>query len=135
MAGAAEREAVKQRALIALEDARRALAGEMRHLRPYMHPRQLLKDSVRKHRLAYIIGAAAAGFVALRVLLMPRAQASPNGSGGGSVRGRLVGLVGTALWPLVRGPVTQLALRYFTSYFPQFFPPPTPTPTPPEATE
>jgi hypothetical protein len=134
MAGAAEREAVKQRTLIALEDARRALAGEMTHLRPYMHPRQLLKDSVRKHRIAYIIGAAAAGFVALRVLLMPRAQAS-NGSGGGrSIPGRLVGLMGAALWPLVRGPVTQIALRYLSNYLPQFFPP-TPTPTTPEATE
>src|SRR4051812_5043963 len=114
MAGAAEREAVKQRALFALDDARRALAGEMRHLRPYMHPRQLLKDSVRKHRVAYIIGAAAAGFVALRVLLMPRAQASnSNGGGGGrGLSGRMLGLVGTALWPVVRGPVMQIALRY-----------------------
>ena len=97
MAGAAEREAVKQRALIALEDARRALAGEMTHFRPYMHPGQLLKDSVRKHRIAYILGAAAAGFVALRVLLAPRAAAAQ------STRGRLTGILTAALWPLVRG--------------------------------
>jgi hypothetical protein len=128
MAGAAEREALKQRALLALEDSRRALSGEMQHLRPYMHPGQLLKANVRKHRIAYIIGAAAAGFVALRVLLAPRA-ASNAGTTKGSFSGRILGLLGAAAWPLVKGPVFQLATRYLQSYLPQFFPP-TPPPTP-----
>lgn len=128
MAGAAEREAVKQRALLALDEARRALAGEMTHFRPYMHPGQLLKDNVRKHRIAYILGAAVAGFVALRVLLAPRAASNAQ-----STRGRLMGILTAALWPLVRGPVLQLATRYLSVYLQPFFPP-TPTPTP-EGTE
>jgi len=122
MAGSAEREAIKQRALLALEDSRRALTGEMSRVSVLWHPKQFLQASVQKHRIAYIIGAALAGFVALRVLLMPRTR---------STGGRLTGIMGALLWPLLRGPALQFAGRYLSSYLPQFFPPS----QPPEATE
>lgn len=113
MAGSAEREALKQRALLALADSRRALTGEVAKVSVLWHPRQFLQASVQKHRAAYILGAALAGFVALRLLLIPRSR---------SVRGRLVSMVGTALWPFLRGPALQLAGRYLGAYLPQFFP-------------
>jgi hypothetical protein len=121
MAGPAEREALKQRALLALDDSRRALAGEMSRASVFLHPRQLFQDSLRKHRVVYLIGAAAAGFVALRLLLVPRSN---------KVRSRLAGMVGAALWPMVKGPVMEFATRYLSSYLPQIFP----TAQPPEAT-
>lgn len=121
MAGSAEREALKQRALLALDDSRRALAGEMSRASVFLHPRQLFQDSLRRHRIAYAVGAAAAGFVALRLLLIPRSN---------KVRGRLAGMVGAALWPMVKGPVMEFATRYLSSYLPQVFP----TAQPPEAT-
>ena len=121
MAGSTEREALKQRALLALDDSRRALAGEMSRASVFLHPRQLFQDSLRRHRIAYAVGAAAAGFVALRLLLIPRSN---------KVRGRLAGMVGAALWPMVIGPLMEMATRNLSSNLPQIFP----TAQPPEAT-
>jgi hypothetical protein len=118
MAGSAEREAIKQRALRTLQESRHALTGEVARVSVLWHPRQFLMASVRKHRVAYLIGATFAGFVALRLLMVPRSQ---------KVRGRLAGMVGAALWPMLRGPAIEFATRYLSSYLPQFFPPP-PTP-------
>lgn len=128
MAGSAEREALKQRAVRALEDSRRLLTDELSRASVFLHPRRLIEDNVRKHRVAYLIGGALAGLVTLRLLFAPRAAASS--SSGSSFKGRLMGLLGTAMWPMLKGPAMAFAGRYLNAYLHQIFP----SSQPPEAT-
>ena len=119
MAGKSGRQALKRAALLALDDSRIALAREVSRVRVQYNPRELVRQSVSRHRYALMISAAVAGFAMMR-LFMP----SRGGGGGGrkaSWRDRMTGLAATGLWSLVQEPVMNFAKTHLASYVQNFY--------------
>lgn len=116
MAGASQREILKQGAIQALEQSRASMGGELAVMREQWRPRELMRQSVAKHKVALIIAAAAAaGFVAVRIF-----------SGGDDERPQrprkhwLMGLLSTGLMTVARKPLTDFAKNYLMNYLSKF---------------
>jgi hypothetical protein len=113
MAGKTERQRLKRAAALALDDSRTALGRELTRVRSEWNPRELVRQSVEKHKMALVATAAVVGFVAVR-LLMPHNAHAPRKR---SWTGRIIGLASTALWSAFHGPITDFARSHFGSYF------------------
>ena len=113
MAGTIERQALKRAAALALDDSRNALGRELTRVRTEWNPRELVKQSVARHKVALMVTAAVAGFIAVK-LLIPRGSDGPARKR--SWTGRLLGLATTALW----SPVTDFARVHLTNYLEKF---------------
>ena len=110
MVGTAERQTLKKAALLALHQSRGAMGAEVLRVRTEWNPRQLVRQSVEKHKIALALGAALIGLGATRFFTRPRTGT------GSSLRGRLAGLAATALWSVFQEPVLDFAKTHFTSY-------------------
>ena len=101
-----------KRLLVAeLELVRAELAHESRLARVEWNPVAIVRRSVQKHRLAWIIGGVFSGYVILRMLLPPKFR-SDNFAGSDTKRrehGLFRRLVMTFAWPA--------AMNYASSYF------------------
>ena len=113
MVGTTERQALKKAALLALDESRGALGGEVLRVRTEWSPRELLRQSVEKHKIALIAAAAVAGLAATRFFMMPRKERG----WGSSVRGKLAGLAATTLWSVFHEPVLDFAKTHYATYF------------------
>jgi len=112
MAGTAERQALKKAALLALEESRAALGGEMLRVRAEWDPRKLVRRTAEKHKIALAVGAVILGVGVTRFFMTPR-----NGRGrGSSLGGKLAGLAATTLWSAFHEPVLDFAKTHFASY-------------------
>lgn len=116
MAGASQREILKRGAIQALEQSRALMGGDLAVMREQWSPRELVRQSVAKHKVALIIAAAAAaGFVAVRFF-----------SGGGEERPSrprqhwFTGLLTTGLMAVVRKPLTDFAKNFLMNYLTKF---------------
>lgn len=116
MAGATQREILKRGAIQALEQSRALLGGDLAVMREQWNPRELMRQSVAKHKVALIIAAAAAaGFIGVRFF-----------SGGAVERSQrprqhwLTGLLTTGLMAVVRKPLTDFAKDYLMNYLSKF---------------
>lgn len=116
MAGASQREILKRSAIQALEQSRASMGGDLAVMREQWSPRELMRQSVAKHKIALIIAAAAAvGFVTVRIF-----------SGGGEERPQrprqhwLTGLLTTGLMAVVRKPLTDFTKDYLMNYLSKF---------------
>lgn len=116
MAGTVERQALKRAAALALDDSRLALGRELTRVRTEWNPRELVKHSLEKHKVALMATAAVAGFIAVK-LLMPR---DPGRAKSRSWTGRLLGVASTAFLPLLRNPIVDYAKSHFASYLEKF---------------
>ena len=112
MVGKAERQALKKAALLALDESRSSLGGEVSRMRLEWNPRELVRQSVEKHKFAIMAAAALAGLVATRYLLMPRKERGWRPS----LRGKLTGLAATALWSLFHEPAMDFAKTRLASF-------------------
>jgi hypothetical protein len=113
MVGTAERKALKKAALLALDESRFALGGEVRRVRAQWDPRELVRQTVKKHKIALTIAAALAGLGVTRFFMMPRKEKGV----GSALRGNLASLAATTLWSVFREPALDFARTHFTSYF------------------
>ncbi len=112
MVGTAERQALKKAALLALEESRGAMGGEIARVRAEWSPRELVRQTVGKHKVALAVAAALVGLGVTRLFTAPR-----NGKGwGASLRGSLASLAATSLWSVFREPALDFAKAHFTSY-------------------
>ena len=125
MAGTLERQALKRAAALALDDSRNALGRELTRVRTEWNPREMVRHSVERHKVALIVTAAVAGFIVVK-LLMPRGGERPLKK---SWTSRLTGLAATALWSAVGGPIKDMAKSHLASYFGNFQRPPNPPET------
>ncbi len=116
MAGASQREILKRSAIQALEQSRASMGGDLAVMREQWSPRELMRQSVAKHKVALIIAAAAAaGFVTVRIFA--------GGGGERPLRPRqhwLTGLLTTGLMAVVRKPLTNFAKDYLMNYLSKF---------------
>lgn len=113
MAGTAERQALKKAAMLALDQSRTALGGELLRLRTEWSPRELVRHSFQKHRVAIVAGALLAGLVVTRFIMTPGRVRNV----GATLRGRVMGLATAALWSALRKPLMDFAKSYFPAYF------------------
>jgi hypothetical protein len=114
MVGTAERQALKKAALLALDESRGALGGEVLRVRTEWEPGEIVRRTVEKHKIALAVGAALIGLGVTRFFTMPRKQRTPGSPT--SMSGRLTGLAATTLWSVFHEPVLDFAKSCFASY-------------------
>ncbi len=116
MAGTAQREILKRGAIQALEQSRTSMGGELSVMREQWSPRELMRQSVAKHKVALIIAAAAAaGIITVRIF----------SSGGEERTARpsqhwLTGLLTSGLMAVVKKPLTDFAKDHLMNYLSKF---------------
>ncbi len=117
MARTSQREILKQGAIQALEQSRASMGGELAVMREQWSPRELMRQSVAKHKVALIVAAAAAaGFVAMRMF----SRGGGAGSPASTQQHWLTGLLTTGLMAVARKPLTDFAKDYFMNYLSKF---------------
>jgi len=111
---AGNRETLKRRAIVALDEARLELSTEFHRAQRDYSPQALVQKSFEKHRVWWIAGAAAGGLLAVSLVFNKRARAG-NGqgmAGSPTVKRTLRGLLFSSLWSLARGPVMEYAKSF-----------------------
>ncbi|WP_050029045.1 hypothetical protein [Verrucomicrobium sp. BvORR034] len=111
MAGPTDRKALKAQVIHSLDLARASLGGEIAQVREQWHPRHLIQQSVEKHRLAVIISAAVAGFIATRMIFGSR-QNSRDTSAKPARKRTLASFLLSNIWNLAREPLFGLAAQH-----------------------
>ena len=110
MARQTDTKALKQQAINALEDSRRALTGGLRRAAGEWSPRHFLEQSFSKHRTAYIAAALAAGYAAIR-LFMPGGKNGRDTSARPARKRSLGRFLLNGLWGMWREPLLEVAGR------------------------
>ena len=105
---------LKRQLVVQLDRARAELAHESRLAKVEWNPAAMMRRSVEKPRLAWIIGGAVAGFIALR-MLMPTKFKSDNFAGSDTKRG-FRGLFGKLLTNFAR----RAAMNYASTHAKDF---------------
>lgn len=118
-----ERTELKRRAMVDLDRARAGLAVHSKRAAEAWSPVTIVERSLKKHRIAWMAGAAVAGLVALR-LMMPRtvAKNERDKSAKSGTKGRLFRLLSDSLIAAGRKAAVNYATRYFQNQFKQPFP-------------
>lgn len=124
MAGTAERQALKRAAMLALDESRASLGGELSRLRVQWSPRELVRHSLAKHKVAVMIAAALASLVVVRFFMAPASGPGRQRGWQSLLGGKIGGFVTAALWAALRQPLMDFA----KSRFPFYFPHPNPSP-------
>ncbi|MEI6536303.1 MAG: hypothetical protein WCN98_13230 [Verrucomicrobiaceae bacterium] len=107
---------MKRGAMQALEHSRASMGGDFAVMREQWNPRELVRQSVEKHKVALIIAAAAvAGIVTVRIFAGNGKDQTqrPKGSW-------LTGVLTSSLWAVARKPLTDFAKEHFMNYFSKF---------------
>jgi hypothetical protein len=115
MAGAIERQTLKRAALLALEESRRELGGEILRVRRAWNPRAFVRQSLARHKIALAVAAALLGLGVWRFFMAPR-RTPAKGGWGASLRGKLAGFAATSLWSVFQAPIMDFAKSQFASY-------------------
>ncbi|HEY2573135.1 MAG TPA: hypothetical protein VGH65_03665 [Verrucomicrobiaceae bacterium] len=111
-----ERQTLKRAALLALEESRRELGGEILRMRRAWNPRAFVRQSLARHKIALAVAAGLLGLAAYRFFTAPRRGAGPEKGWGGGLRGKLAGLAATSLWSVFHEPILDFAKTQFASY-------------------
>src|SRR3954468_16729880 len=112
MAGAIERQTLKRAALLALEESRRELGGEILRVRRAWNPRAFVRQRLARHKIALAVAAGLLGFAAWRLFTIPPRNPG-KGGWGASLRSKLAGLAATGLWSLFQAPIMDFAKTQF----------------------
>lgn len=119
MARTTDSKALKAHALHSLDVARAALGGELTQVREQWHPRNLIQQTVEKHRLAVIISAAVAGFIGTRMIFGSR-QNSRDTSSKPARKRTLTSFLMSNIWNLAREPLFGLAAQHLMPFALQY---------------
>lgn len=111
MAGKADRQALKQQALLALEQSRSAMRIGVSHARDNLSPTHLINSSFQKHRLPYIIAAAVGGLIVSRLLFSKKNQFSRDTLVKSARKRSLTGFLLSGIWGIAREPLLALAAQ------------------------
>lgn len=111
MAGKADRKALKQQALLSLEQSRSGMRIGVSQAREHLSPAHLLKSSFQKHQLPYIIGAAVGGLVLSKLLFSGKNQISRDTLVKSARKRSLTGFVFSGIWGMAREPLLALAAQ------------------------
>jgi hypothetical protein len=117
---ATDRETLKRRALIVLDEARMELGMEMSRAKRDYSPGAIMQQSIEKHRWWWILGAAAGGFVVMRSLFHSKTVVLQQGGSGKMAvpeKKRLIpGILVSAIWKLARRPIIEYAKTFLHQY-------------------
>ncbi len=113
MARKADTQALKQQAILALDQSRAALSGRWAQAREQWNPRHFIHNSMEKHRVAVLgtaLVAAVLGFIAVRSILPDRENSRDSFSK--TARKRTLGsFLLNGLWGIGREPLKALAAQ------------------------
>lgn len=114
------RKELKQQAIVDLERARLSLARHTEQASADLSPAAMMQRSFKKHRIAWIVGATAAGAVALRFVLSPSPSKNERDNFGKSgTKGRLFRMLSGPLLMVGRKAAFDYATQYFKNHFKQ----------------
>lgn len=117
-----ERSELKKRALVDLDRARLGLAVHSKRASEELSPAAIVERSVRKHRVAWIVGASVAGLVTLRFILpSSSAKNDRDKSAKSGTKGRLFRLLSDYVISAGRNAAVSYATQYFQNQFKQPF--------------
>ncbi len=110
MAGQPDPQTLKQQAITALAIARSDLTGTWDQAREQFSPKKIIHESIEKHRVAVIVAAAVAGFVAIR-WMMPGGENSRDTFSKPARKRTFSSFLLKGLWGLGREPLQILATQ------------------------
>jgi hypothetical protein len=114
------RSELKRRALADLERARLSLALHTEEASVELSPASIVERSFKKHRATWLVGAAVAGAVVLRLVLSGSSKNERDISGkSGTKKGRLIRMLSVPLIAMGRKAAFDYATRYFKNHFKQ----------------
>ena len=117
-----ERSELKKRALVDLDRARLGFALHSERAAAELSPAAIVERSIRKHRVAWIVGASAAGLMTLRFILPSASSKNErDNSAKSGTKGRLFGLLTASLIAAGRKAAITYATKYFQNHIKQSF--------------
>ena len=105
---------LKRQLVVQLDQARAELSFESRLASVEWNPAAMVRRSMEKHRIAWLVGGVAAGFLALRLLLPPKFR-SDNFSGSDTKRG-VKGFAGRMVTTFAKRAVMNYASTHLKDY-------------------
>lgn len=112
MAGPPNKDALKQQALLTLEQSRRSITAGITTVREKLNPRMVLEKTVRQHALLTLTGALAGGFLASRMLFSSKSENRRDTQANSVRKRRSIGsILLSSAWSLAREPLLALAAQ------------------------
>ena len=108
MAGLSDRQTLKREAILALDQARNAMHRDVRELRSRWNLGDMLQQSVKKHRIAVMIGAGVVGLATIKIL-MPSRENRRDTLPKSAKKRTLFSFLLAGVWGMAREPLIGLA--------------------------
>jgi len=130
MGGKSDRQTLKREALLALGQARAALQLELHVTKEQWNPAAVIQQSMKKHRIAIMVGAGVVGLAAIKIL-MPAGENRRDTSPKSAKKRTLFSFLLAGIWGMAREPLIGLAsqqlLPVAMQYISKFYPPQPPS--------
>lgn len=113
MVSTPDRNALKEQALLTLEQSRNGMSRGMKHVREEFSPKRILQQNVQKYPKVMLVGAAGLGFILMRTLL-PSRENKRDTTVKTAKKRTLTALLFSGIWGIARGPLLGFASQQLT---------------------